>query len=76
MSTVVTKAVGGHALPLGLLYVDPAQVAVDPAASGLIDTGLDPAFVADLSERLPGPRALRRAPVPLGCGTHDRCRAT
>jgi rubrerythrin len=58
MSTLVTKAVGGRVSPVGLLYVDPAQVAVDPAAPGLIDAGVDPRFVTDLLS---------------ACLAHERC---
>jgi rubrerythrin len=58
MPTVVTKAVGGRALPLGLLYIDPSQVAPDAGAPGLVDAGVDPVFVTDLLS---------------ACLAHERC---
>jgi rubrerythrin len=58
MPTVVSKAIGGRALPVGLLYVDPAQVAPTSGAPGLADAGVDPVFVTDLLS---------------ACLAHERC---
>jgi rubrerythrin len=49
MTIVVTKATGGTAKPVGLLYIEPDRQVPD-AGSGtaLAETGLDATFVADL----------------------------
>ena len=59
MTVVVTKAVGGTAKPVGLLYIEPElQVPDAGAGTALESTGLDAALLADLLS---------------ACLTHERC---
>jgi len=59
MTTVVTKATGGTAKPVGVLYIEPdLQEADAGAGTALEQTGLDPAFTADLLS---------------ACLAHERC---
>ena len=59
MTVVVTKAVGGTAKPVGLLYIEPAlQVPDAGAGTALETTGLDAALTADLLS---------------ACLAHERC---
>jgi rubrerythrin len=59
MTTVVTKAIGGCAKPVGVLYIEPAIQAKDAGSSnGLVETGLHPSFTADLLS---------------ACLAHERC---
>jgi hypothetical protein len=61
MTTVVTKATGGNAKPVGVLYVEPPlQVWDAGSTTALVETGLDPAFTADLLS---------------ACLAHERCGA-
>lgn len=57
MVSFVTKAVGGVAKPVGLLYGEPDRQ-VEPAPPGLVDSGVDAAFTADLLS---------------ACVAHERC---
>jgi rubrerythrin len=59
MVTVVTKATGGSAKPVGLLYIEPAvQVEDASAGTSLVESGLNAPFVADLLS---------------ACLSHERC---
>ncbi|MCU1378890.1 MAG: hypothetical protein JWN29_1873 [Acidimicrobiales bacterium] len=59
MTNVVTKATGGTAKPVGLLYIEPdLQMRDAGAGTALADSGLDAAFMADLLS---------------ACVTHERC---
>ena len=59
MTTVVTKATGGTAKPVGVLYIEPdLQMPGGKSTTALTDTGLDPAFTADLLS---------------ACLVHERC---
>ena len=59
MTVVVTKAVGGTAKPVGLLYIEPdLQIPDAGAGTALESTGLDPALTADLLS---------------ACLAHERC---
>jgi rubrerythrin len=49
VTVVVTKANGGSAKPVGVLYIEPELQVLDAGAgTALAETGLDPAFTADL----------------------------
>lgn len=59
MTTVVTKATGGSAKPVGALYIEPAlQVPDAGSGTALVDTGLQPSLTADLLS---------------ACLAHERC---
>jgi rubrerythrin len=59
MTTVVTRATGGTSKPVGVLYLEPACEVLDAgSATALVDTGLNPAFLADLLS---------------ACLAHERC---
>jgi hypothetical protein len=59
MTTLVTKARGGTAKPVGVLYVEPELQVLDAGSdTALADTGLEPAFTADLLS---------------ACLAHERC---
>lgn len=59
MITVVTKELGGTAKPVGGLYIEPDLQKEDASAgTGLIDTGLNAPYVADLLS---------------ACLAHERC---
>jgi rubrerythrin len=59
MTTVVTKATGGTAKPVGVLYIEPdLQVPDAGSTTALAETGLDPGFTADLLS---------------ACVAHERC---
>ena len=61
MTTVVTKATGGRAKPVGILYIEPEQQVPDAgAATALAEAGVDAAFTADLLS---------------ACLAHERCGA-
>ena len=58
-TTVVTRAVGGTAKPVGSLYLEPACEVLDAgSATALADSGLNPAVLADLLS---------------ACLAHERC---
>jgi rubrerythrin len=58
-TTVVTRAVGGTAKPVGSLYLEPACEILDAgSATALADSGLNPAVLADLLS---------------ACLAHERC---
>lgn len=59
MTTVVTKATGGRAKPVGILYIEPEQQVPDAGAgTALAEAGVDAAFAADLFS---------------ACLAHERC---
>jgi rubrerythrin len=59
MPTVVTKAKGGTAQPVGVLYIEPDRQVVDASAkTALTKTGLNAPFMADLLS---------------ACLAHERC---
>ena len=59
MSVVVTRATGGTAKPVGVLYVEPDQQVLDAgAATALAEAGVDAAATADLLS---------------ACLAHERC---
>ncbi len=59
MTTVVTKATGGTAKPVGVLYIEPDLQVPDAGSGTALDgTGLDPVFTADLLS---------------ACLAHERC---
>jgi rubrerythrin len=59
MTTVVTKATGGTAKPVGVLYIEPDRQVPDAGSdTALVETGLEPAFTADLLS---------------ACLAHERC---
>ena len=59
MTTVVTKATGGSAKPVGMLYVEPELQVLDAGSrTSLAESGLDAAFTADLLS---------------ACLAHERC---
>jgi ferritin-like metal-binding protein YciE len=57
MTVLVTKALGGNAKPVGVLYVEP-DLQVEPAPAGLREAGVDAGFTADLLS---------------ACLAHERC---
>ena len=59
MTTVVTKAAGAVARPVGVLYTEPDLQVLDAGSdTALAETGLEPAFTADLLS---------------ACLAHERC---